>query len=407
MPSVVPIDTKSIRSMLRSEKLSKAASEMILRNILLYGIDELEGIKIDFPYSLCRVKGRFEIYHKNFDNKTIKALEDGDIYRLLVDVTEKLGKKFESFLMNHGQIEAFQKKLTLSAPLMNDVVPFAFASDPKWALERASFDPLPNITRSDLKHWDEFLSRMTNADAFMAFIGSLFDQNSKHEQYLWIYSDGEDGKSKAVDALKSLFGSTMMSVDAPVGDKPDKNWTFKFYNASLVVMREAENTKFVNSALFKSLVTREAVSIEKKYRDAIEGIIPARYMVLGNKKPDIEIDQASKRRLIYCELEKPKSKDVYFVKRLISELPEFISACLKKYHELYSNGKIETQNQVLDGLIEEKQEEDLDIFHSLFEYQTGNIIESGDVFRVLKEKYRVNNISYSRLLKVWKTGILI
>lgn len=396
MPSIVPMVTgKKLKGAPRS------TCELILKNALVYGCNEIGGIEYDWPYNLARVKDRFEIYHIDKSNNTASSIEDDELYRSVLAVTETLARVHENFFMNHNQLTGFIKKLKLSCN-QAEVKPFGFKSDPAIVEHRCSFDPAPSARIEDLVHWREFLDRISNRDAFMAFVGSMFVPDSKHEQYCWIYGDGGNGKSKVIDALGEVLGRAMKTVDAPGSDKPGQFWAYKFYTANLVVIREVDNNKFINSAIFKSLVSQETVNVEKKYHDGRDIIIPARYIILGNRKADIDLNEASNRRLIYCEVSKPNKTDPDFKDRLVLELPLFISACIAAYHAYYKNGKIQTNSEVTDSLIRETNEADIDIFHALFEYHEGGYIESGDAFRVLKDKFKLNNNSYSQIIKTWE-----
>lgn len=395
MPSVVHIDTpKKIKS------ASRGTCEMLLRKSLILGANEIGGVKFDWPYNLARTKGRFEIFHVNKATKTAEAIEEDDLYKAVVEVTEKVGRKIENFIMSNSQVKGFIEKLRLTCESI-DLKPFGFKSDPSYVETRASFDPIPGYQAKDLIHFKEFLDRITNMDAFMAFIGSLFDPDCKHEQYVWIYGDGRNGKSKIFDTIGAVLGKAMGSVSAPDSDHPGQFWTYNFYTKHLVLMREAENAKFINSGTFKSLVTRESVQVEKKYRDPKEIIIPARYIILGNKRPDIDPNEASGERLIYCEVAKPQKKDPFFKDRLMTEVDKFISACITTYEEKYQNGSILVDEKVKEKFLEDSKEHEIGVFHSLFQYHEGHTLEAGDVYRVLFEKYKLNNYSYSRLINTW------
>lgn len=403
MPSIVPINIKEIRNIVKKGKITKASAEMILRNVICYPELDILG-DVGLKYKITTIEGVYGIYHKNYKDKTLEEIEDTDLYKEVNRIVEKLGKAVdEGFLMNHAALSGFVKKLTLTCETIgkDDFACFGFLSDKKWLLARADFDPIEGTTRQDLKHWWEFLERLSNADAFMAFIGSLFDAKSRHEQYVWIHSSGGDGKSKVMDALKTLFKTAMRSVESPENDKPDKFWMAKFYNAKLVVMREADNCKFINSGTFKSLVTREPVSVEKKYRDAKELILQARFIIVGNSKPDPDLYEGAMRRLIYCQLTKPVTPTGDFVDKLVLEIPAFISACLATYKKLYNGLKIETKQDVMTNLLQEKRGEDLDMFNALFRYDEGHYLESGDVMRALFSEFRISKNRYIDVIKSW------
>lgn len=394
MGSVVPFVTAKVA------KNSKSACEAILRNALIHNAEIEKGKSLNWPWQLVRIKNRLGVYHRNDYDRIVVKVDEDDIYSRLNDISENLGKKYDNFYMNHTQLSGFIKKIKKTSPVI-DVKSICLKDDKDYCFTRIPWDIDKSATYEQLNHWKELLDRMTNRDAFLAFIGSIL-VGSKHEQYVWIYSSGGDGKSKAMDAIKDVLKDTMWVTNAPQGKYVDKFWTSKFSNASLVLMREASSSEFLKSNIFKSLVTREEVEIEDKYEKAINGIIEARYIITSNNLPEIDPEDHGMRRLILCTLSKPKKVTDSFREKIISENHIFFSVAVNKYHELYGDdGYIKQEESAQELAMDEASDVGLDVFHRYWEFKEGSREKSADVYGYLVSNMRIKPQEYKNYVSIW------
>jgi hypothetical protein len=211
--------------------------------------------------------------------------------------------------------------------------------------------------------WDELLGRITNAEAFRIWIGSVLAEDSDMQQYVWLYGQGGEGKGAISRFLARALGHTHSSQQPP--NLGDRFWTWGIRNSRLVVFADCNNTKFVTSGLFKSLSGADPVRIEIKGGAISHQLIKAKYLFLSNEKPDLSSETADKRRIIYCTAQPFYGKiDPCYQKKLWEEGGYFLSKCLEMYREKCPNGEqINADSCDIDDVISTNEE----IFASFLE----------------------------------------
>lgn len=245
----------------------------------------------------------------------------------------------------------------LSPPVTKPFPLVTWKSDPRPAHHKVSFDPLPVrdcVGKTPL--FDELMKRTANSTALMAFIGSLFDENSQCQQYVWIYGDGQNGKGALVRRLNSVLGPVISSEQPP--ERASKHWTVGLIGKRLVVFPDCEDPAFTRGGLFKSLTGEDRTRVEIKGGAILFMDLPLKFMFTSNKKPDISSGKADKRRIIFCPI-KPieDGGDLNYEAKLEAETPAFISMC---HHEWLAYGdsraSISSKNdQDLNDLIERNE----------------------------------------------------
>ncbi len=234
----------------------------------------------------------------------------------------------------------------ITAPARYDNFPLiTWASDPRPAHHKLEFDPIP-ADQIVTPLFDELMGRTSNNRALKAFLGSLFDEKSQRQQYVWIYGSGKNGKGALVRCLSNLFGPVYGSEEAPSGDS--KHWTMGLLGKRLVVFADCNNAGFVTSGRFKSLTGEDKIRVEIKNGPVLAVDILAKYLFTSNAKPRISSTTADTRRIIYSHVAPAEILTNDYEERLEKELPAFISACWHEYL-LLTNGnprkEIPTENQ--------------------------------------------------------------
>jgi hypothetical protein len=154
--------------------------------------------------------------------------------------------------------------------------------------------------------WDKFLERLSNRQAFMDWLGSLFMPDSYMQQYVWISGMGEDGKGVINRFLSKVFYGAYYSSQPPSRD--DKFWTHAIMGKRLVVFPDCNNKGFVTSGLFKSLTGGDPITVEPKFRQPFTYTPKAKYLFFSNERPSISSERADTRRLILCGFDPNASK---------------------------------------------------------------------------------------------------
>lgn len=191
----------------------------------------------------------------------------------------------------------------------------------------------------ELDSWNDVLSRMTNAKAFCAYIGSLFDPLADRQQYLWMYGSGENSKGSILRFLSRCLGVSASSEFVPAKD--DKFWTAGLLGKRLIVFPDCNNFGFVTTGLFKSLTGGDAIRIERKFKAPFSTQLGCKFIFASNKTPMISSKKADMRRIIFCALDPIRcAPDSSFEQRLWNEAPAFLSHCWQLYNDLCPDHQI-------------------------------------------------------------------
>lgn len=231
---------------------------------------------------------------------------------------------------------------------------------------------LPWIKESgDTPTWNDLLSRMSNNQAFIDWIGSLFFEESHLHNYVWIYGEGGDGKGAINRFLAKVFGTSYRSKSAPTTDRGgavDKFWAYNLIGARLAVFPDCENATFTTTGFFKSLTGGDPVEVEPKGSMGFTTHLNTRYAILANCKPAITSAKSNIRRIIYCEMQ-PTEQDWRGVEdKLWAEGGYFLSQCIDNYLSKYpQHGPLETDHTALYGVIDENEQHIENFFLEYFE----------------------------------------
>lgn len=204
--------------------------------------------------------------------------------------------------------------------------------------------------------WAEVIGRMTQPEAFMCWVGSLFYPESNKQQYVWLHGEGNDSKSSITRFLSRVFGRAFVSKQTPQGD--GRFWLCDLVGKSLAVFPDTNNCSFVKSGLFKSLTGGDPLPVEFKGKTPTTVTFNLSTMLISNGTPNIASNSADMRRLILVEL-KPRTNqdDPDFEPSLWSEGGVFLNGCIALYLEKCPRfAKIPVLSDSLDELIARNEE---------------------------------------------------
>jgi hypothetical protein len=233
------------------------------------------------------------------------------------------------------------------------IYPVRFLSQPGNTFHRLDFDLQDGATPT----FDEMLSRASNAQAIMAYIGSMFEAESEMQQYLYIYGEGRTGKSRLPKILMRIFRD---SACASYAHHMNQFWTSQFMNKRFAYFPDCDNPNFVTSGLWKSMIGGDPVRVEFKGQAIHSVQLFCKFLIVSNNKPNIESDVASLRRVIFSEFkpfDNERIPDAIYDALLWSEVPKFIKRCLEVYREVAPrHGAIPTEGDVLAEVISHAEE---------------------------------------------------
>lgn len=254
----------------------------------------------------------------------------------------------------------------------DDIAVVRRKSEPGLCWHRLTFD----FSEGKTPYWDEILSRMSNAKAFSAWMGSLLDPHSDRVQYLYLHGDGDNSKGLIIEVEAEIFGQAFRAEVPPFKNQPDRFWKFGLLGSRLVAFSDCDKSTFNQSGEFKSLTGDSYHRMEAKGKPVFSGKLNCKFLFASNEKPDISGSIADTKRIILCELE-PVSEDKkiprsVILKHLKEELPHFLHRAEKDYKEtLLPSGRIPVESEITSRLVSESEERFESLIHDYFVLEPG------------------------------------
>lgn len=196
-----------------------------------------------------------------------------------------------------------------------------------YCFKRIPFQPEAGPTPT----WDSVTSRMTNAEAFMMFIASIFHAGSYNQQYCWIYGEGGEGKGSIGRWLQKILGNSYFSLSSI---PKSQFWKSALVGKRCVVFSDWSSSYFVTGGEFKSMVGGDAQLIESKYEHSYNVVLNNKYIFFSNEKPAVSSESSDLRRLIYCHIapiDESKKEYEAFEQKLWDESAAFLYRCFALY----------------------------------------------------------------------------
>lgn len=212
-------------------------------------------------------------------------------------------------------------------------------------------DLRPHMIRIPTKTptWDSFLELFASTDKqgiFLAWIWSIFDEQNKGRQWMWVQGPGSDGKSSVIKTILHFmdkqFGSAKMYYSANSDSHKNTFFYSNVYSKRLVVFGDNKDTLLFKNEAYQRLSGGDHAPIEAKYVRAFAGKVYSRVLVASNYNPQINFWQDSEvTRAIVLNLDpeacdhskKTRKEEATFENRLYSEFEDFLTRCYQEYQK--------------------------------------------------------------------------
>lgn len=296
--------------------------------------------------------------------------------------------------------DAIKYWAAMTPSLAETIEPVRSKSNSGYTWHKLPFD----LQKGKHPHWDELLSRMSNAEAFTCWVASLLDAKSNCQQYVWLYGEGRNGKGAVARFLTKLMGPA--SIWERVPNESDRFWTSGLIGKRLVIFDDCERYNFPSSGLFKTLTGGSDIRVERKNATSFTAPLNAKYIFTSNTNPTLSSKEADLRRSIYCEvgnITKPFGSD--YEDQLWKEAPNFLHYCWLKYRDLCPDSKeIPVDRSQIEMLASNNEEEFQIIWDKYFIPSPESSIAPKKLSEVFKAEglYSDQNI---RRFKDWMTRI--
>lgn len=251
-----------------------------------------------------------------------------------------------------------------------------------WDLDEGSGTDLPPT-------FEGIFKRIHDRRAAQAWIGSLFCAGSDRSQYLWLYGEGSNGKSRISDFLMRLMGPVACPANIP--SDSNRFWTASLIGKRLVVLGEAENYEFVNTSLLKQLTGDHYCACEVKNGPQFNASMICKLYFHSNKKPALDGSNASMRRAIYSPIEPLPPSEMRptheFDDLLWEEGRAFVSACVALYKEMCpDHGPIPTVEEPSRDLVDVNNEKFAAVADKWFLFIEGQEIRPAQMQEIFKQE---------------------
>ncbi len=261
------------------------------------------------------------------DQKIVKLSTKHDVCASVMQfVTKNLYYLGEGYKWSGEVVESFVKYWTYLFPKVAMPKSWAWPDEDCHAFHRVPFTPAPGPTPL----WDELMGRMSNAEAFQLWFGSLFDAGADRQKYVWMYGGGGDGKGAVLRVLARIFGTAYRAEEVP-GTK-DKFWSYWLQGKRVVAFGDTNDAGFAATGFFKSLTGGDSVRMEMKGGASFCADLSCMFVFASNERPDLSSERADLRRIILCDFAPITGEpDEAYEERLWREIPAVVHRCVASY----------------------------------------------------------------------------
>lgn len=338
---------------------------------------------------------RFMVYKPGFggdlilevgDKQIVTIVDKAYVVKCIVKYTREHMLCEDAFTWTHRQCgECFDFWASATHEHKEEIPAFRWKDEPgltfhrlPWDKPKAPYDL--SLDRAPL--FQEMMNRISNRNALMAWIGSLFDSTSASQQYIWMVGKGGDGKGSLISFLQHVFAE-VFAKERPPKDE-NRFWTKGILKKRVVAFEDCNDRKFITSGLFKALTGGESERVEDKGAGSgYTANFMAKYIFTSNEDPEIKDTEADLRRLIFCPIEpRPtKKRNAKYKKQLVEEGEAFLEVCVGLYSAIPEGEDIPIiEDEALALVIDDSEEEFEAIFTANFHHYPGKTL-SPTVFR--------------------------
>ena len=248
--------------------------------------------------------------------------------------------------------------------------PILWRGESGWCHKRFNFELTPNLPHPA---WDQFLSRLSDAEVFKAWVFSCFKSDHTTRQALWLLGrNGQDGKTRVINTIAEPFGGAAASITGSQLTHDSRFFLSQFLGKKLATYSDCKKTDFPKMEAFRNMTGGDRVSMEFKGGGFIQGPLSLKVLIGSNSPPALSSGNFDKSRLLVIEVKpSPIKDDPHWGERLKEELPAFLGDAWVSFTRLCpNNGDIqvtEAMSEELESMADATQEQFDLLFDSYFE----------------------------------------
>jgi hypothetical protein len=236
---------------------------------------------------------------------------------------------------------------------------------------------------------------------FKAYIAGLGIDYNVTKQALYIYGNGDDGKSKVIDAIRSFFGEEIL-FNLPQSMKGNQFTMLDAYGKRIFIGDELQSPNVIKNGMLHAILGGSTVRLEPKKEASFFAKIYACGVITSNHSPLIDNVKNQISRILLIEMNPPSEDEINYqgaswAQALITEFKAFIYKGFKLFKELNPSGAgfrmPPCYADAISDLFDDKAERIKEYIDNVFYFDQGSTIRRrlGVNFReYVKVNYEAN-----------------
>ena len=201
--------------------------------------------------------------------------------------------------------------------------------------------------------WDSWLNRLSDPDAWLAWIYGVLSHQWRGRQVLWVEGEGLARKSFASRVIgEYMYGPTYSVIDGMTVRAPNAQFlTAGYIDSALIVWDDCANSRALMTEAVKMLSpggSGNRQRIEGKGADAYFTKLESRIMINSNKSPELTGEKSIRSRLVYIHVANPTDEsiaDTAIEPKYVAELPGLLFKAKAAYERVVDNDFTIKQNE--------------------------------------------------------------
>jgi hypothetical protein len=274
----------------------------------------------------------YKISERNLATPTTREL-------LMPDVREICRAMMGGFSPTPETFSAAEQHIRALPRPGSDLPPLRWEGEKHMALHEL---PLPK--EGDWSAWQEFTSRCSCPDTFMAFIWScVLPEEHTGREAIILVGKGLEGKSAVCEVLMRFLGPVATASEILKGE--NRFELANLLNKRLVYFGDFRNPRPIHSKIMREIISGAYLYMEGKGKDGQSAYFHPRCLLSTNVEPRISIsDRAEYSRIRRINIEAPAASqsgigDREWPRRLLAQMPAFLFECRKVYDRMVPSGK--------------------------------------------------------------------
>ncbi|MGL4997833.1 MAG: DUF5906 domain-containing protein [Cetobacterium sp.] len=152
------------------------------------------------------------------------------------------------------------------------------------------------IVKTWLENRFEASNEFNDRLAFVSLLGDLFITNNFSQVMPYFWGEGGTGKSLFLESIGNLLNKKAVS-NVNLKDVGNDFKIVPLFESAINITSEV-NRKEISSDCFKSVIARDKMQMNQKFKATSSGTPVAKWIGTGNTQPTIEMDSGVARRLL-------------------------------------------------------------------------------------------------------------